>query len=779
MIARGPLFARSPRWILGIVLILAGPIARAAESASSTGIEAARIDRTDPVDFYREIVPILQGNCLPCHNKTTTKADLLLETPADMLKGGESGPAVVPGNASESLLFQLAAHRQKPRMPPKDNKVNAVNLSPTELGLLALWIDQGAKATGRAEEHIQWKSLPPGLDQILSVAVDADGQFAAAGRGDRIDLYHLPTGVWVGSLADPALESGAHRDWVNALAFSPDGQTLASGGFREIKIWTREAPVWKPAGGGPPSASHDTHGPWKSPDGLRIATRGTNGSVMLSDASGTRIAELRIPPDSRRAITRARADVERARRTQEREKARLEAAEKEVQAQLDRAKRAREAAAASTRTLAEKNALLETARRELVLATVRREVADRLAAGNTNAPDLKAAEERVKAARAAEEKAEADQRPAALKASTSENELALSFEGIGRAESVRARSRWRLQETGGDLVAAEAALGSAETQKERGTPALTALCFSPDNRWLATADADGDVVRWTADHGIPVDRHQAPGTVRSLAFTSPDKLTVGTPAGTFSLDLAPHWIWLKTLSGTNELRLGDRVNALAFSPDGQWLASGSGEPSRSGDLWLWDTRAWAPVFGLPQLHSDAVLSIAFAPDGRSLASGGADRFARLVDVASGRQIRVLEGHTGHVLGVGWRADGQSLATAGADLQVKFWDPATGERRKVATGFGHEVTAIIHLPGTEHWLAGSGDSGLRVLNENGEKVRSLAGGDDFTQAIAVTPDGQTVIAGGQDGALRVWSADQEQPRLVFPSKIPAASATENH
>ena len=54
-------------------------------------IAIARIDRKTPVDFEKEILPILKNNCLACHNKTTTKAGLILETPQDILKGGESG----------------------------------------------------------------------------------------------------------------------------------------------------------------------------------------------------------------------------------------------------------------------------------------------------------------------------------------------------------------------------------------------------------------------------------------------------------------------------------------------------------------------------------------------------------------------------------------------------------------------------------------------------------------------------------------------------------------
>src|SRR3954466_2185588 len=59
-------------------------------------IPIAKIDRKTPVDFEKEILPVLKNNCLACHNRTTTKADLVLETPQDILKGGESGKVVVP-----------------------------------------------------------------------------------------------------------------------------------------------------------------------------------------------------------------------------------------------------------------------------------------------------------------------------------------------------------------------------------------------------------------------------------------------------------------------------------------------------------------------------------------------------------------------------------------------------------------------------------------------------------------------------------------------------------
>jgi hypothetical protein len=123
--------------LLGCVLAACGG-ARSAVAAQPVPISIAELKRATPVDFEKEILPVLKNNCLACHNKTKAKADLVLETPADILKGGESGRSVVPFRSQESLLLAAAAHLQEPAMPPRDNKVNAVDLSPAELGLLKL-----------------------------------------------------------------------------------------------------------------------------------------------------------------------------------------------------------------------------------------------------------------------------------------------------------------------------------------------------------------------------------------------------------------------------------------------------------------------------------------------------------------------------------------------------------------------------------------------------------------------------------------------------------------
>src|SRR5439155_2564444 len=77
---------------------------KSSETSPNRPIPIATIKRSTPVDFDKEILPILENNCLACHNRTTAKARLILETPQDILKGGESGPAVVAKRSSSSLL---------------------------------------------------------------------------------------------------------------------------------------------------------------------------------------------------------------------------------------------------------------------------------------------------------------------------------------------------------------------------------------------------------------------------------------------------------------------------------------------------------------------------------------------------------------------------------------------------------------------------------------------------------------------------------------------------
>ncbi len=146
------------------------------------------------LDFYRDIYPVLKANCISCHNKTTTKGDLNMESPELMKKGGESGPGIVAGKSAESLIVQAAAHLERDMiMPPPNNKSGAVDLTASEINLLKAWIDQGAKSSVQQARQVAWQPLPPGVNPIYTVAMTKDGRFAACGRANQIFIYDLAT----------------------------------------------------------------------------------------------------------------------------------------------------------------------------------------------------------------------------------------------------------------------------------------------------------------------------------------------------------------------------------------------------------------------------------------------------------------------------------------------------------------------------------------------------------------------------------------------------------
>lgn len=188
-------------------------------------------------DFYRDVYPFLKANCISCHNKTTTKAGLNMETPALMIDGGDSGPAIIPGNSAESLLVEASSHTIDPEMPPKKNKTGAVKLTPEEIAILKAWIDEGAKSSVQEERKVVWQPLAPGVHPIYTLAMSNEGRFAACGRSNEIYLYDLATRQLLTRIEDG---QGAHRALIHSLAFSPDGQRLASGSYREVKIWRNE-----------------------------------------------------------------------------------------------------------------------------------------------------------------------------------------------------------------------------------------------------------------------------------------------------------------------------------------------------------------------------------------------------------------------------------------------------------------------------------------------------------------------------------------------------------
>lgn len=234
------------RGLVGIgCLFIAGNSA----TAIDLPIPVEKPQRTEPVDFHKEVMPLLRKSCVACHQAKLAEGGLILESLAEMVKGGDSGAAVVAGKVAESLLITRASGAEEPLMPPEDNSAGAKPLTPTELGLLVLWIEQGANVgESMASDAPKWQPIPPSFRPIYAVDISPDGQFAAAGRGNAVAIHDLRTNLEIGKLVDSSLPetagpNAADIDLVQSIAFSPDGQTVATGGYRSVKLWTKQYSV--------------------------------------------------------------------------------------------------------------------------------------------------------------------------------------------------------------------------------------------------------------------------------------------------------------------------------------------------------------------------------------------------------------------------------------------------------------------------------------------------------------------------------------------------------
>lgn len=213
-------------------------------------IKVVTLNRKEAVAYEKEIEPIFVNKCSFCHSGNIKEGKLDLSTYENLMKGGKRGASIVPGKSAASLLVKLSGKTDRPSMPPKSEEP----LTPEELALIKLWIDQGAKApTGIREKPKVVVSAPPApVHPVRGIAVSPDKSAVVASRGNQIHVYDGGAGTFVRSLVDPALTmpdkkplKAAHLSLVESLVYSPDGKHIVSGAYQEVIVWDAQTGMLK------------------------------------------------------------------------------------------------------------------------------------------------------------------------------------------------------------------------------------------------------------------------------------------------------------------------------------------------------------------------------------------------------------------------------------------------------------------------------------------------------------------------------------------------------
>ncbi|WP_060902867.1 nSTAND1 domain-containing NTPase [Streptomyces europaeiscabiei] len=297
-------------------------------------------------------------------------------------------------------------------------------------------------------------------------------------------------------------------------------------------------------------------------------------------------------------------------------------------------------------------------------------------------------------------------------------------------------------------------LWSADTSETRTTLAkhtdtVASMAFSPDGHILATASYDDTVRLWDPATGKirrTLEAHD--GDVNAVAF-SRDGRTLATASedGTVCLWDPATGKSRHTLKGHD-----GQVWTVAFSRDGRTLATGSAEGKTAR---LWDTATGETRTELTG-HNESVSAVAFSPDGRTLATGSADSTARLWEVATGKTRTRLTGHDNSVSALAFSPDGHTLATASDDGTARLWDTAAGKSRATLTKHTYAVTGVAFNPDGHTLATASYDGTVRLWDAATGKARtSFVGATEGVSALAFSPDRRTLAAAGYDGTARLW------------------------
>ena len=345
--------------------------------------------------------------------------------------------------------------------------------------------------------------------------------------------------------------------------------------------------------------------------------------------------------------------------------------------------------------------------------------------------------------------------------------------------------------------------GKHKATLEGHTGGRRLMVFSPDGKTLASADdlrwvpisKDDKTIRlWNIETGQHKSTLENPDfRANSIAF-SPDGDTIATGGWDKDIDIdlsvGAVRLWDAATGEHKETLIKERTDSVftvAYSPNGASLVSGS----KDGTIRLWDTATYqfkASLTGYPD-------AIAFSPDSNKLAIASQDKKIRLYDAVNGEHQLTLTEHTDEIYNLVFNPDGRTFAGIGGDSTIRLWDAVTGEHLQTIIGHTRSVSSIsFSSDGSRLATAGngapdgpSGDKIIRIWNAQSGDLQSTlkvpigrwlnASYRKRIDAVSYSPDGKTLASASEDGTIRLWDVGSAKPRLITFEGLRGAQASD--
>ena len=550
---------------------------------------------------------------------------------------------------------------------------------------------------------LEYNRLSLHRDEVKSVAFSTDGQTIASAGGDTTIKLWKPDGTLIATL-------NGHSDKIWQVVFSPDGRTITSASKdKTIKLWRIEAgkiPILITTLVG---HHHDVRGVAFSPDGKMLASASDDKTVKLWKRNGTLINTLT-----------GHTDI-------------LNGVEFSPDGQML-------ASASDDKTV-------KLWKRDGTLITTLTGHTD-IVNGVAFSPDgqMLASASWDKTIKLW--KLETGKMPTQLATLTGHSEVVYGIAFSSDSQTLASGS-WDK---------------TVKLWKRDGTPITTlnghsdrvwGVAFSPDGKNLASASGDKTVKLWKVKSPLLTRLTGHSAVVIGVAF-SPDGKTIASASDDKTVKL-----WQR--DGTPIASLAGhtaQVYGVAFSPDSQRLASVSADNT----VKLWNLGRRKPQhLATLKGHQAVVWGVAFSPDGQTVASAAWDNTVKLwnVEQKTPQLLATLRGHQAAIFGVAFSPDSKTLASASADNTVKLWRVKPVQMPvllRTLTGHTAQIYSVAFSPDGQTIASASADNTIELWKSDGTLLTTLKGHSAVVYSIAFSPDGQTIASASWDKTIKLWKPD---------------------